>query len=126
MQSAGITVLENNEILAYRGGVLPLLRLERLFKLPQSSSDRHVVLVVGNGLAACGVVVERILDQREIVVRTLRDPLVQVVGISGATELGDGRVVLVLDAAQLPNVPRQHIARNNDVKVSKAYVRYRK
>jgi len=126
VHEAQVTVLENNEIIAYRGGVLPLLRLERLFKLPQSSSDRHVVLVVGNGLAACGVVVERILDRREIVVRTLRDPLVQVVGISGATELGDGRVVLILNAAQLPNVPRQHIVRNNDVKARKAYVRYRK
>jgi two-component system chemotaxis sensor kinase CheA len=108
VESEQVTVLENNEIIAYRGGVLPLLRLERLFKLSKAESTRQVVLVVGNGLAACGVVVERILDQREIVVRTLRDPLVQVVGISGATELGDGRVVLILDAAQLPNFPRQH------------------
>jgi two-component system chemotaxis sensor kinase CheA len=57
--------------------------------------------VIGAGPAAVGVLVDRISGQREIVVKTLRDPLVKVAGISGATELGDGRLVLILDAAGL-------------------------
>jgi two-component system chemotaxis sensor kinase CheA len=44
---------------------------------------------------------EEILGQREVVVRALRDPLIQVPGITGATELGDGKPVLILDGAGL-------------------------
>ena len=45
--------------------------------------------------------VDRIAGQREIVVKTITDPLLRVEGISGATELGDGRLVLILDAPAL-------------------------
>ncbi|SKB15529.1 hypothetical protein PL11201_720002 [Planktothrix sp. PCC 11201] len=43
--------------------------------------------------------VDRVTGLREIVVNPLTDPLVQVMGIAGATELGDRRVVLILDVA---------------------------
>jgi two-component system chemotaxis sensor kinase CheA len=45
--------------------------------------------------------VDRIHGQREVVVSAIRDPLLQVPGIAGATELGNGRPVLILDAAVL-------------------------
>jgi two-component system chemotaxis sensor kinase CheA len=54
--------------------------------------------VIGSGASAAGIAVDRILGQREIVVRAINDPLIQARGIAGATELGDGRVVLILDA----------------------------
>ena len=59
------------------------------------------MFVVGTGGAAVGIAVDRIVGQREIVVRAIADPLVRVDGISGATDLGDGRVVLILDPAVL-------------------------
>jgi two-component system chemotaxis sensor kinase CheA len=59
------------------------------------------VLVNGAGPAATGIVVDRVVGQREIVVRTISDPMVRVAGISGATDLGDGRVVLILDLPSL-------------------------
>jgi two-component system chemotaxis sensor kinase CheA len=59
------------------------------------------VILIGSGAAAVGILVDRISGQREIVVKTLRDPLVKVAGVSGATELGDGRLVLILDVAGL-------------------------
>ncbi len=101
IQSLKVTALENNEIISYRGNVLPLLRLTRLFQLPVCSNSSMAVLVVGTGSSAVGIAVDRILNQREIVVRSLTDPFVQVPGISGATELGDGRVVLIIDASAL-------------------------
>jgi two-component system chemotaxis sensor kinase CheA len=91
-------VLENNQLLPHRGGVVPLIRLADLFGLG-GPAGAFVALVVGDGGAALGV--DRVLGVREIVVRPLADPLVQVPGISGATELGDGRAVLILDAAGL-------------------------
>ncbi len=110
-QPTAITVFENNEIFSHRGSVLPLIRLADFFGLASTSPEtqngkRLHVVVVGSGLNAVGLLVDRILGQREIVVRPLTDPLVQVVGIAGATELGDGRIVLILDTAALLQVAR--------------------
>jgi two-component system, chemotaxis family, sensor kinase CheA len=103
-----VTQLENNEIVHYRGGVLPLLRLARVFRLQEEAGRDLYALVTGEGLNAIGIAVDRVLGLREIVVRPLSDPLVRVPGIAGATELGDGRVVLILDAAGLARTARRH------------------
>lgn len=101
IESRSVKAFENNEIIHYRGGVLPLIRLARLFGLREKHERAFHAFVVGHGLTAAGIAVDRILEQREIVVRAINDPLIQVQGIAGATELGDGRVVLILDAAGL-------------------------
>ena len=101
VESASTKVLENNEIISYRGRVLPLLRLARVFDLNDQRGDRFHVLVLGEDANAVGLAVDRILGQREIVVRAIKDPLAQVKGIAGATELGDQRVVLILDIGAL-------------------------
>jgi two-component system chemotaxis sensor kinase CheA len=94
-------VIENNEIISYRGGVLPLVRLAKLFDMEYQREKSFHVFIVGDDTNTLGVGVDRILGQREIVVRGISDPLAQVKGISGATELGDQRVVLILDVAAL-------------------------
>jgi len=101
VESASTKVLENNEIISYRGKVLPLLRLARIFEMNYEREARFHVLVLGDETNAVGLAVDRILGQREIVVRALRDPLAQSKGIAGATELGDQRVVLILDTTAL-------------------------
>lgn len=106
VESTAVTAFENNEILSYRGGVLLLLRLARLFGLTEQFRRAPNALVVGNGSHPVGIVVDSILGQQEIVVRALSDPLVQAPGLAGATELGDGRVVLILDAAGLIRAAR--------------------
>lgn len=121
IQPTAMTVLENNEIFSHRGSVLPLVRLADFFKLTSTSPELrngkylHVV-VVGSGLSAVGLLVDRIIGQREIVVRPLTDSLVQVAGIAGATELGDGRVVLILDTAALLQVGRLGSWKMNELK----------
>ena len=101
VEPRAVKVLENNEIISYRGGVLPLLRLARLFDLGDQPEKPFHVFVIGSGAHALGLAVERVIGQREIVVRGLNDPLVKVTGVAGATDLGDGRVVLILDVAAL-------------------------
>jgi two-component system, chemotaxis family, sensor kinase CheA len=98
---AGLLQVERNEMTPYRGGALPIVRLGRLFGLPDSPRDRLHLFVIGSGAAALGIAVDRIVGQREIVVRAIADALVKVEGISGATDLGDGNVVLILDPAVL-------------------------
>lgn len=101
------TPVGTHEVVAYRGGVLPLLRLRRIFGLGGQPPRAGAVLVVGSAAQPVGLVVDRLLGLREIVVHPLTDPLVLLPGIGGATELGDGRISLVLDAAALVQVARQ-------------------
>ena len=96
-----VRALENNEIVAHRGGVLPLIRLADVFGLASRPRRSLHVLVAGAGRGAFGVVFDRVVGQREIVVRAVSDPLIRVPGVSGATDLGDGRVVLILDLPAL-------------------------
>lgn len=101
VESASTKILENNEIISYRGRALPLLRLARVFEMDSNRGDSFHVLVIGEDSNAVGLAVDRILGQREIVVRAIKDPLAQTKGIAGATELGDQRVVLILDIGAL-------------------------
>jgi len=104
VESSAVRELEHNEIVAHRGGALPLFRLSQFFKLSeptQSRRDRFHVFVTGTGSNAVGFAVDRIVGHREIVVRNIGDSLVQVPGIAGATDLGDEKVVLILDVPAL-------------------------
>lgn len=105
VEPEAVTVFENNELIRHHGGVLPLLRLTGLFHAPEPTTA-FPALVVGEGLHAIAIAVDRVIGLREIVVRQLSDPLVQVPGLAGATELGDGRAVLILDAVGLARYAR--------------------
>jgi two-component system, chemotaxis family, sensor kinase CheA len=110
VQVSGLLQVEHNEMAPYRGGALPIVRLGRLFGLPDGTRERLHVFVIGTGAAALGIAVDRIVGQREIVVRAIADALVRVEGISGATDLGDGNVVLILD----PGVLARHMRERPD------------
>ncbi len=101
ISEAEIRSADGSEIIAYRGGVLPITRLAGLFNLRSSGDEPRFVLVVTSDRGSIGLLVEKLLGQREVVVRTFRDPLIEVNGISGATELGDGKPVLILDEVAL-------------------------
>jgi two-component system chemotaxis sensor kinase CheA len=108
---SAVTQFENNEVLSYRGRVLPLVDLNVLFKFPSRAGAPRHVLIVGGDYHLAGLVVDRILGLREIVVHPVTDPLIAVPGVSGATELSDGRVGLILDAAALVRGTRDRHAR---------------
>jgi len=99
--------LEQNELLTHRGRALPIVRLERLFHLETTPRPRLHAIVVGTGLSAVGLVVDRVAGHREIVVKSIADPLIHVAGVSGATELGDGRLVLILDVGAMSRGVRE-------------------
>ena len=105
-----VRAFERNELLTYRGRALPMVRLERLFHIDTAKRPRLHAIVVGTGLSAVGLLVDRVAGHREIVVKTITDPLIRVEGVSGATELGDGRLVLILDVSALSRGVRQRRA----------------
>jgi two-component system, chemotaxis family, sensor kinase CheA len=96
-ESSSVRTMENNELIPYRDGVLPVVRLNRIFHLKEHPRPAFHVLVVGNPSKPVGLGVEKIVGQREIVVRGISDPLIRVPGVTGATEMGDGKPVLILD-----------------------------
>lgn len=105
VEPGAVTALENNELLRHHGAVLTLLRLSDLFGSPRSAGA-FPALVVGEGTRAVAVAADRVVGLREVVVRQLADPLVQAPGFAGATELGDGRAILILDAVGLARYAR--------------------
>lgn len=109
IEPEAVRVLENNEVIEYRGGALPIIRLAHLFALEETYRRVFHAFVVGDGKQAVGIAVDRVVGQTEIVIRAINDPLAQVSGISGATELGDGRVVLILDVPAIIRRLKQKI-----------------
>jgi two-component system, chemotaxis family, sensor kinase CheA len=98
---ASIVTFENNEVVRYRDGVLPIVHLARLFDFPARKDARCYLLVVGSEAAPMGLRVDRLIGLREIVVHPVADPLVAMPGVAGATDLGNGQVSLILDTVAL-------------------------
>lgn len=93
--------IRDTEVVPYRGGLLPFTRLSDVFGIEGRDEAMLTLLVLSSERGATGLAVDRVKTRREVVVRPLTDPLVHVRGISGATELGDGRPILILDPAAL-------------------------
>ncbi|WP_223644949.1 chemotaxis protein CheA [Corallococcus sp. EGB] len=101
VQPRDIRTVERREVLDLRGQTLPFLRLGRLFHLPEHEVSRHFVIVVGLAQQRLGIAVDELFGQQDIVTKPLGGRLSRVKGISGATDLGNRRTVLVLDVAEL-------------------------
>ncbi len=99
-----VNSVERREVITLRGETLPLLRLDDIFQLPRKEGQEFIYVVVA-GLAErrIGFVVDRLLGQQEVVIKSLGEKLKELPGIAGATELGDNEVVLVLDLESLIN-----------------------
>jgi two-component system, chemotaxis family, sensor kinase CheA len=109
IEQSAVRRLENNEIIEYRGAALPIIRLSGLFDLDDGNRDVFHAFVVGEGKQTVAIAVDRVIGQAEVVIRPINDPFTQVPGISGATELGDGRIVLILDTAAIARRLEQHV-----------------
>jgi two-component system chemotaxis sensor kinase CheA len=95
--------VNGRETLRLRDRLVPLARLADLFGLPAAAAGgRAYVVVLGRGDKRVGLVVDRLHGQQEVVIKAL-DPAVSgaAFAVAGATILGDGRVVLILDVAAL-------------------------
>ena len=109
VDAATIRLLEHGEVAPFRGQPLPIVRLSSVLGIEHDARTRHHAFIVGSGAGAVGLLVDRVLSQREIVVRTTVDPLIRVEGIAGATDLGDGRAVLILDVAAVARAARGRV-----------------
>jgi two-component system, chemotaxis family, sensor kinase CheA len=101
-------VAGGGDVVAIRGEYIPLIHLCRRFAVPGAVDDpaRGIVVVVENESAGrLGLVVDELVGQQQIVVKSLERNYGAVQGVGGATILGNGRVALILDAAGLRDMP---------------------
>jgi two-component system chemotaxis sensor kinase CheA len=99
----GVRVVDGREVMTLRGTTLPLCRLDVLLGIDRRGRAlrRRFVVVASLGNRRLGLVVDHLYGQQDIVIKALGRSLRDVRGFAGATELGDQRVGLVLDAAAL-------------------------
>ena len=90
-------------VVKLRDRVLPLLRLSEVFKIESKDADDHYdhIVVVGTGNHQMGLVVDSLIGQEEVVVKSMGPLIGDVYGVSSAAILGDGKVILIVDVQDL-------------------------
>ena len=103
-----IYTIEGKNVLRLRDEVLSLVRLSDIFGVKQvyEGGEHTYVVVIGLAESKLGVVVDTLVGQEEIVIKSLGDYLQGIEGIAGATIRGDGRVTLIVDVAALMNLAK--------------------
>lgn len=98
---------DGQTVLNMRGSIVPVLYVHRLFGIADAVQDasRALIVLVENGHEPLGLVVDELVGQQQVVIKTLEDNTDPVPGVSGATILGDGKVSLILDIAGLRRMP---------------------
>ncbi len=98
-----IRLVQNKEVIHLRGSVIPLIRLSNVLDVESTKSpEEHLmVVIVKKGDKLAGLVIDDMIGQQEIVIKSLGKYIKQCKFISGATILGDGEVALILDANAL-------------------------
>ena len=89
------------DIISRRGMAVPLIQLAQVFRLKASPKPASKAIIVRRAGSPVAFAVDRMLGQQEVVIRPIDDFLVRAPGVSGATDLGDGRPTLVLDLVAL-------------------------
>jgi len=99
-----IKYVQNKEVIHLRGTVIPIIDLHEILDIPHSENedpDHAIVVIVKKGDKLAGLVVDELIGQQEIVIKSLGKYINKCKIISGATILGDGEVALILDANTL-------------------------
>ena len=97
--SKDIKKVQKNEVTLLRGNVIPILRLGEMLDVESNGSPEEdlTVVIVKKGERDIGLVVDSLIGQQEIVIKSLGNFLKNIKFIAGATILGDGKVALILD-----------------------------
>ncbi len=98
-----IKTVQNKEVIHLRGIVIPLIRLSEVLDIASKKNpeDNMTVVIVKKGDRLSGIVVDELMGQQEIVIKSLGKYITRCKVISGATILGDGEVALILDTNAL-------------------------
>ena len=101
-----IKYVQSKEVIHLRGSVIPIIRLDSILdiepvKKEEDEDNNLTVVIVSKGEKLAGLVVDRLIGQQEIVIKSLGKYINNTKIISGATILGDGEIALILDVNTL-------------------------
>ena len=99
----------SGEVLNIRGEYIKLIHLQKVFDIPVAADSANglVILVEVEGGTRVGLVVDEIIGQQQVVIKSLEENSDPIAGIAGATILGDGRVSLILDVTAIRDIQRK-------------------
>jgi len=100
------TVQHRGELLNIRGKLLPIVRLHNLYNVKPKKTNpwEALILIVEGEGQRCGILVDDLLGQQQIVIKSLGEQFRNVRGVSGSAILGDGCVSLILDVGGIMNM----------------------
>jgi two-component system chemotaxis sensor kinase CheA len=97
-----IRAMGQQKLITLRGRVLPLMWVHDLFgNISENGHEEVTAVVVDRGGQQVGLVVDSLIGQQEIAIKSLSGMLAGVKGFAGATILGDGKVIMILDVASM-------------------------
>ena len=104
-----ISTVEGKSVLKLRDEVLPLVNMSDIFKIEKilGVNQYLYVVVLGVGASKVGLIVDGLIGQEEIVIKSLGEYLKGIKGIAGATIRGDGKVTLIVDVAALMKLAKE-------------------
>ncbi|WP_152655269.1 chemotaxis protein CheA [Oceanobacillus sp. CFH 90083] len=94
-----IMCAQGADVIDYRGQIIPVLSLGKVLKVPNydTEADRYSTVIIKKGEKLLGLIVDELIGQQEVVLKSLGNYLGEVFAVSGATILGDGEVALIID-----------------------------
>lgn len=100
------TVLHRGELINVRGKLLPMVRLHNLYNIKPKKTNpwEALILIVEGEGHRCGLLVDDLLGQQQIVIKSLGEQFRNIRGISGGAILGDGHIGLILDVGGIINL----------------------
>ena len=101
-----IKLVQAKEVIHIRGTVIPIIRMDKVLDMPPKEGDEDknknlTVIIVKKGEKQAGLVVDELIGQQEVVIKSMGKYIKVPKMISGATILGDGEVALILDTNAL-------------------------
>lgn len=98
-----IHIVNNKEVVKLREQILPIVKLSRFLGLKERERKKHYLVIIRKTDRKIALSVDKLRGRQEIVIKPLDDTLGKTHGIAGASILGDGRVVLIIDTNALWN-----------------------
>ncbi len=101
-----VKTINQREVISIRNQVHPILRLDEVVKIknPDKNLTNKYVVINAVGINRVGLVVDKLLGQQEIVIKSIGEYFGDVKGIAGSTILGDGRAIMILDVNEIVNL----------------------
>jgi two-component system chemotaxis sensor kinase CheA len=99
-----IKTIQNQEVILLRGQIIPIIHLANVLNVPNQSEEKQeelFVVIVHLGEHKAGIIVDNLIGQQEIVIKSLGKLLAGIKVMAGATILGNGQVALILDIGAL-------------------------